>query len=148
MNNKWLVLGLILGMSACQTSEEIQPVSAAAPSGSINKPIGLFDSTGQQLIAQGNFVSNAHPTSGNIKLYEKAGKRTLVFENFKTDSGPDLRIYLSEDQAASVSVEVSNKVNTGNYFLELPAEADPQSQKFVLIWCKQFSVLFGNAVLR
>jgi hypothetical protein len=151
MTNKWLAVVLTLGMLACQKTEELQPVSSSNASNSgtiINKPIDQFDATGQKLIAQGDFMSNAHTTSGNVKVYEKDGKRTLVFDSFKTDAGPDLRIYLSEDKAVSKFIEVSNKVNVGNYFVELPAEADPKSKKFVLIWCKQFSVLFGNAELK
>lgn len=151
MKNKWLVIVLALMMSACQKTEELQPVSSVNSSNSgmiTNKPIDQFDVTGQKLVAQGDFMSNVHPTSGNVKLYEKDGKRTLVFDSFKTDGGPDLRIYLSEDRSASKFVEVSNKVNAGNYFIELPAAADPKNQKYVLIWCKQFSVLFGNAELK
>jgi hypothetical protein len=138
-------------MSACQKTEELQPVSSVTPSNGtviVNKPISQFDVTGQKLVAQGEFMSNVHTTSGNVKVYEKDGKRTLVFENFKTDGGPDLRIYLSEDKAASKAIEVSNKVNLGDYFVELPSVADHKTQKFVLIWCKQYSVLFGNAELK
>ncbi|WP_298359037.1 DM13 domain-containing protein [Runella sp.] len=151
MKYKWLMIGLIIAISACQKTEELQPVSTVTPSTGtalINKPIDQFDVSGQKLAAQGEFMSNVHTTSGNVKVYEKEGKRTLVFENFKTDGGPDLRIYLSEDKAASKDVEVSNKVNSGNYFIELPAAADHKTQKFVLIWCKQYSVLFGNAELK
>jgi hypothetical protein len=151
MKYKWLMIGLIIAISACQKTEELQPVSTVTPSTGtalINKPIDQFDVSGQRLAAQGEFMSNVHTTSGNVKVYEKEGKRTLVFENFKTDGGPDLRIYLSEDKAASKAVEVSNKVNSGNYFIELPAAADHKTQKFVLIWCKQYSVLFGNAELK
>ena len=151
MTNKWLAVVLTLGMLACQKTEELQPVSSSNASNSgtaINKPIDQIDATGQKLMAQGDFMSNAHTTSGNVKVYEKDGKRTLVFDSFKTDAGPDLRIYLSEDKAVSKFIEVSNKVNVGNYFVELPAEAGPKSKKFVLIWCKQFSVLFGNAELK
>lgn len=151
MKYKWLVIVLIAAMSACQKTEELQPVSTVTPSdGSVivNKPINQFDAVGQKLVAQGDFMSNVHTTSGNVKVYEKEGKRTLVFENFKTDGGPDLRIYLSEDKAASKAVEISNKVNLGNYFVELPTVADHTTQKFVLIWCKQYSVLFGNAELK
>ncbi|MEI7584319.1 DM13 domain-containing protein [Runella sp.] len=151
MKYKWLMIGLIIAISACQKTEELQPVSTVTPSTGtalINKPIDQFDVSGQKLAAQGEFMSNVHTTSGNVKVYEKEGKRTLVFENFKTDGGPDLRIYLSEDKAASKAVEVSNKVNSGNYFIELPAAADHKTQKFVLIWCKQYSVLFGNAELK
>lgn len=151
MKNKWLVIVLALAMSACQKTEELQPVvSNGTTNGNNgnNKPIDQFDVVGQKLLAQGDFMSNVHTTSGNVKLYEKDGRRTLVFENFKTDGGPDLRIYLSEDKAVSKFVEVSNKVNLGNYFVELPAAADYKTQRFVLIWCKQFSVLFGNAELK
>lgn len=151
MKYKWLVIVLMLAMSACQKTVELQPVSPVTPSAGtviVNKPIDQFDASGQKLVAQGEFMSNVHPTSGTVKVYEKEGKRILVFENFKTDGGPDLRIYLSEDKAASKAVEVSNKVNLGNYFIELPAAADHKTQKFVLIWCKQYSVLFGNAELK
>jgi hypothetical protein len=153
MKNRWLVVMLTLTMMACQKNEELQPVvsngtNTGANNNGNNKPIDQFDATRQKLLAQGDFMSNVHPTSGNVKLYEKDGKRTLVFENFKTDGGPDLRIYLSEDKAVSKFVEVSNKVNLGNYFVELPPAADPKTQKYVLIWCKQFSVLFGNAELK
>jgi hypothetical protein len=152
MKSKWLAIVLALGMSACQKTEELLPVSATPTGGGtavvVNKPINQFDVTGQKLLFQGDFMSNVHPTSGKVKIYEKEGKRTLVFENFKTDSGPDLRIYLSEDKAVSKFIEVSNKVNVGDYFIELPADADPKTKKFVLIWCKQFSVLFGNAELK
>ena len=146
MKKALILLSLALGGLACQTNEPLSPVSVTN-STDTNKPIQQFDPTGQTSVAEGNFMSNVHPTSGSVKLYQKAGKYTLVFENFKTDSGPDLRIYLSEDKVASKYVEISNKVNSGNYFIELPANADPKTQKFVLIWCKQFSVLFGNAAL-
>ena len=29
---------------------------------------------------------------GQVPVYEKAGKRTLLLSNFNTDGGPDLRI--------------------------------------------------------
>ncbi len=146
MKKALILLGLTLGGLSCQTTEPLTPVSVTN-STDTNKPIQQFDPTGQTSVAEGNFMSNVHPTSGSVKLYQKAGKYTLVFENFKTDSGPDLRIYLSEDKVASKYVEISNKVNVGNYYVELPANADPKTQKYVLIWCKQFSVLFGNAAL-
>ncbi len=146
MRFKWLVIVLAVGMSACQKTEKLQPVTS--PNGG-NKPIEQFDIAGQKLIAQGDFMSNnAYTTSGSIKLYEKEGKQTLVFDNFKTSAGPDLRIYLSEDKVASKFVEVSNKVNLGDYIVQLPSAVDHKTKKFVLIWCKQFSVLFGNAELK
>ncbi len=146
MKRLWLITLLAGVLVACQKTEELTPVSNDPNSST--KPLDKFDTAGQKLVAQGAFMSNVHPTSGNIKLYQKDGKQPLVFENFKTDPGPDLRIYLSEDKVASRFVEVSRQVNVGDYFVELPANADTKNQKFVLIWCKAFSVLFGNAELK
>lgn len=101
------------------------------------------------LIAQADFVSSAHPTSGTVKLIEAANKqKTLVFENFKTDAGPDLRIYLATDKSDNNFTEITDEVKAGNYSLAVPANTDVNTKKFVLIWCEDFSVLFGYAELK
>ena len=57
-----------------------------------------FDTNSAILISQSNFSSNAHTTSGCIKLYSKNCTKNLAFEGFKTDSGPDLRVYVSKSK--------------------------------------------------
>jgi Electron transfer DM13 len=102
-------------------------------------------------ISTGSFASGAHPTSGSIKVAEDAQDKTkkyLVFENFRTDAGPDLKIYLSDDLKATNFVEVAKLDKTGNFSELIPATADLNKQKYVLIWCKQFTVLFGSAQLQ
>ena len=95
------------------------------------------------------FMSNVHTTSGTVNVVETGGKRTLVFTNFRTDGGPDLRIYLAENTGLRNFIEVSRLTSTsGNFSVELPAEADPTKQRYVLIWCKAFSVLFGSSELK
>lgn len=150
---KTLLFILLISVSiACQKKEELQPVAPISNTGNItpgiNKPVSAFDSVGQKLVAQGMFMANVHPTSGGVKLYQKGDKYSLVFNNFKTDSGPDLRIYLSEDRVASRFVEIGKGVNLGDFFIELPTAPDLKTQKYILIWCKPFSVLFGNAELK
>jgi Electron transfer DM13 len=150
---KTLLFILLISVGiACQKNEELQPVAPISNTGNItpgiNKPVSAFDSVGQKLIARGMFMSNVHPTSGGVKLYQKGDKYSLVFNNFKTDSGPDLRIYLSEDRVASRFVEIGKGVNLGDFFIELPSAPDLKTQKYILIWCKPFSVLFGNAELK
>ncbi len=102
-------------------------------------------------ISTGSFMSGAHTTSGSIKIAEDAQDKTkkyLVFENFKTDAGPDLKIYLSDDLKATNFVEVAKLDKTGNFSELIPTTADLNKQKYVLIWCKQFTVLFGSAQLK
>jgi Electron transfer DM13 len=66
----------------------------------------------------------------------------------KSDAGPDLRIYIAEDTKTSNFIEISSKVENGDKFYALPAKVDINKQKFILIWCKQFSVLFGHSELK
>lgn len=100
------------------------------------------------VLKQGSFQDEAHPASGTVKLAEdETGKLYLVFENFSTDSGPDLYFYLSADKTDADFTEVSSNVGSGDFQLALPAGTDTAAQTYVLVWCKQFSVLFGSAKL-
>jgi hypothetical protein len=105
--------------------------------------------TGLTTIYQASFTSGAHTTSGTVKLSkDAAGKKYLVFDTFKTDAGPDLRVYLSEDLTATNFVELTNKVTNGTYQLDVATTIDTDKKRKVLIWCKSFSVLFGSADLK
>ena len=105
---------------------------------------------GLTTIYQGTFTgSSGHTTTGTVKLAkDSSGKKYLVFDNFKTDSGPDLKVYLSEDLGASNYTEITNKVINGSYQLNVDASVDTDKKRKVLIWCKAFSVLFGSADLK
>jgi hypothetical protein len=141
-----LSLGWLVGCRA--TEDPVAPTTTTPASNTTVTSTAAFDTTGQRLVNQGSFVSNVHPASGQVKVYEKAGKRTLVFTNFKTDNGPDLRIYIAENTGLRNSLEITRLPDGGQFNVALPAEADPTKQRFVLIWCKAFSVLFGNAELK
>lgn len=140
-----LLLAVLVG---CGSKKIVELVSSIPPLTAPVTVIAKVDTAGQKLLATGLFVTNADPTSGNVSVYEKAGQRTLVFTNFKTVNGPDLRIYLAENTALRNFVELTRLNNSGNFTLDLPASIDPTKQKFVLIWCKDYSILFGNAELK
>ncbi|RRB03990.1 DM13 domain-containing protein [Larkinella rosea] len=146
---QFVVLLVVLGsMSACTSDPELKPV------GTIEKPVSAvdntktFDATGQKLLIEGSFMNNVHTVKGTVKVYEKEGTRTLLFENFSTDSGPDLRIYLAEDTGLTNAIEVQKLTTIGSFFLKAPAGFDPVRQRTILIWCKSYSVLFGHAKLQ
>lgn len=107
-----------------------------------------FDTEGATLISLSSFSSNVHATSGCIRLYSKNGTKSLVFEGFKTQSGPDLRVYLSKSTSNSDFVEAGKlKAASGNFFYTLDNSVITSDYKYVLIWCEDYSVLFGNAQL-
>ena len=101
-------------------------------------------------IAAGSFSSGAHASSGTVKVTKDAANKVyLVFENFKTDNGPDLRIWLSPNSSGNPFQEVGLlKAVSGNFSYQLDASFNYTTNNRVLIWCKQFSVLFGSAVLQ
>lgn len=100
-------------------------------------------------ISTGNFTSNAHSTSGKASIVtDVSGKKYLVIENLISDNGPDLRIWLSPNTTGSPYQELGFiKAISGNFFYELDSSINYTTNNRVLIWCKQFSVLFGHAVL-
>jgi len=102
------------------------------------------------VLATGSFVSNTHPSSGTVKIVEGAdGKKSLSFENFSTDNGPDLRIWLATSTSATNYKEAGLlKAVSGNFSYDLNTDVDYTTHNHVLIWCKDFSVLFGHAVLQ
>lgn len=150
---------LLISSIACTKSSDITPAVTSAVS---TTPVTTTTSTNangmavtvpiadQTLLLQGTFTTGAHTTSGTVKVYEDKNKnRSLVFENFKTDAGPDLRLYMAEDKAITNFVQITDKVVTsGSYTIEIPASVDLKKQTTVAIWCKSFSVLFGSAALK
>lgn len=76
------------------------------------------------------------------------GKNLLRLEDFHSTNGPDLHVYLATDNTASDFVNLGRlKANNGNQNYEIPEGIDISKYDTALIWCKQFSVLFGHAEL-
>lgn len=140
------ILMVLLGR--CVKPKDLIPLGSAGVPVSTVDASQTFDPTLQQLRASGTFRNGVHSVSGTVRLYERNGKQTLVFENFQSDTGPDLRIYFATDTQASSFTEVSMLTSTGNFFVDVPAGISLNQQRYVLIWCKRFSVHFGNAELK
>jgi hypothetical protein len=126
-----------MGLLACKKDEP-------AP---LDQPI---DTDGQTLTLQGAWMgSGSYSASGNAKIYTKDGNRTLAFENFKTSNGPDLRVYLAKNVSAGDFIDLGVlKSTSGNFTYAVEANVNLSEHKFVLIWCRQFSVLFASAELK
>ena len=103
-------------------------------------------------IPMGNFIGigdGIHDAVGEVFVIEaEDGSKFLRFENFKASNGPDPYVYLATDETALDCVSLGKlKGNIGNQNYLIPPGADLSNQDTVLIWCKQFSVLFGSAKL-
>lgn len=143
------ISALVFSVFACQ--KEVIEEETPTTTGGTTTPTTTPPSQDATLLLQGTFTSsNSYTTSGSVKVYEdKSKKRTLVFENFKTNNGPDLKIYIAEDNAITNFIQITDKVNTnGSYSLPIPDNVDLKKQKTVVIWCKAFSRAFGTATLK
>ncbi len=96
---------------------------------------------------KGDFISSAHTTKGVASI--NPAETTLTLTNFRTDSGPDLDIYL----ASSINNVTGDYIDLGDikglngtYNYDLP-EGDYEVYKYVVVWCVDFDVNFGYAEL-
>jgi hypothetical protein len=99
----------------------------------------------------GKFVGvddGIHNAEGMVRVIQVDGGEVLRLEDLKVTNGPDLYVYLATDKKASDFVDLGRlKANNGNQNYEIPAGTDLSKYNTVLVWCKQFSVLFGSAEL-
>jgi hypothetical protein len=110
----------------------------------------------KEVAGSGEFFGLAHETTGKAEVLElDDGSQILRFENFETDNGPDLKVYLAaepadgdEDAFDDDFIDLGGlKGNKGNQNYELPADVDLTKYKTAVIWCRRFSVAFGASAL-
>jgi Electron transfer DM13 len=104
-------------------------------------------------IRTGSFIGAGdgfHNAEGLAKVIPLEGRRTILrLENFKSTNGPNVHLYLAADKAASNFIDLGRlKANNGNRNYNIPAGTDLNKYNMALIWCKDFSVLFGSAQLK
>ncbi len=107
-------------------------------------------------LVEGTFIDRSHPTEGvAVVLNDGTQQRFLRFEDFATDNGPDLNVYLSSAPADASAGEFDDdfvdlgdlKGNIGAQNYEIPTDVDLNRHSTVVIWCVRFSVAFGAAEL-
>jgi Electron transfer DM13 len=107
-------------------------------------------------LATGSFVSRDHGTTGTVRVLELVdGRRFVRLENFETDSGPDVYVYLSTNPADGPEGAFDDSFvnlgrmqgNIGDQNYEVPEDVDPGAYASVVIWCDRFDSAFGAADL-
>ena len=131
------------------TSDSTDPSSGGDGAGASGA--GDSGSAENQLLAEGTFVAEAHPTEGSASVIETADGVVVTLTDFVTDPGPDLKVYLVP-KGADVEDGVnlgSLKGNKGNQQYDVPASFDTSSLAggSVVIWCRAFTVSFGSSAL-
>jgi hypothetical protein len=117
------------------------------------KQIGLNEvvAEGSALLKQGTLSDGDanHKSSGTVEVYQTSGNKTLQFRNFNGSIQPDVRVYLSDSPSnVSNATELGTvKATSGSFNYTFDDNINLTTRKYVVLWCKQYTVLFGQAEL-
>ena len=109
-----------------------------------------IDTAGAALKYSGVFISApGESVNGKALILLQNGTYSIALENFAAGNGPDLHLYLSKQIQPSNIVDLGKlKSTNGNQVYALTSNLDFTEYKYALIYCQQYSVLFGSAELK
>jgi hypothetical protein len=94
----------------------------------------------------GEFQDGAHPTSGTAVV--NVARTELNLTNFRSDDGPILELYISTDLEATDYITLGELQGLeGDFTYPLPPDVNFVTHRYVMVWCVDFSVSFGHALL-
>jgi hypothetical protein len=142
-----LAAAVVLVLPTLRDKEVNETVATGAPASAAPAPARNVE------LASGSFRSVAHSGRGNVAVIRLASaKRVVTLTDFATESGPDLRLYVStRDPAHGGLGDFKDlgalKGNKGNQQYHLPSGLDLRRYSTVVVWCRAFSVPFTSARL-
>ena len=142
----------VMQPTATATSPAAATPAAGAAIATATAEQGDTASTGE-LIAMGDLEGSDsfHTASGEVLLVRgPEGDLILRFQDYDVRNGPDLFIYLTPDPDGDVhvdgAIELSEiKATSGFVNYDVPTDADAESFRAAVIYCKAFSVTFAVA---
>jgi len=136
---KILIIFIIALLSSCKEED-------ATPTAPINDD---FDTTTATVLKSGTLAGIGHTVSGTVTIYKSASSKTVVLDPFSSQNGPDLKVYLSKDINASSYISLGAlKSTSGKQSYEIPGNPDVTDYNYVMVWCEQFTVVFGRAEIK
>ena len=125
---------------------------------------GAADEPRRVELVSAEFIDAEHGTSGRAVIYLRDdGSRYLRLEGFETSNGPDVHVWITDQQSGGDCEGCSDswgiyddgdyvklgslKGNIGDQNYEIPADADLSDMRSVVIWCDRFNVAFGTAAI-
>jgi hypothetical protein len=138
--NKLCTLCCLLVILACEPKD-------TAPTMPLD--IDNFDISKASLIKQGMLEGIGHTAMGTASLYEIDGKKVVVLDPYTSQNGPDLKVYLSQDEDASSYIRLGNlKAISGKQSYEVPGSPDISRYHYVHVWCEKYTVVFARAEVK
>jgi hypothetical protein len=131
-----VLLALTFLNSSCRKAST-EVLNEKADTSGVVKVQGTFSGVGSEKV------------SGQAKVYLQRGKLFLALENFSTDNGPDLKVYLSQADVPNNFIKLGDLKSTkGNQIYDITGMPDFTKYKYALIHCERFNHLYGRAELK
>jgi len=132
-----LLTGFALAACSKQNATPTQPVN------------DMVDTTVLSRLYTGMFMNGPYGiVSGTVNIYEDSGGYKLALKDFQTSNGPDLHVYLSQEQQPIHFIDLGKLRSTnGNQVYSLTDSVDFEAYKYALIHCQQYNHLFGSTLL-
>lgn len=104
---------------------------------------------GASAVAKGDFAIYAEEVKGEALLMKNNERTIIRLANFETANGPNLHVYLVAGLNNKNVVDLGALHGTkGNMNYPVSSLLDTSAYRYVLIWDKDFNVLFGWAELK
>jgi hypothetical protein len=122
---------------------------ATSCSKTATEPLDEMVSTAGVLKYEGSFTGQGgQDVSGQVQIYLENNKYVLKLTNFKSDNGPDLKVYLSKAVSPQDHISLGDlKSTNGNQVYDIAGTTDVMQYPFVLIHCERFNHRYGSAEL-
>jgi hypothetical protein len=111
-----------------------------------------------KVLATGQFsgADALHRGTGQVQAIDTGSGLIVRFSDFEVTNGPDLYVWLVKASKPKESSDVKDsewlelgvlKGNVGDQNYSVPEGTDLAQYRSVVVWCKQFGVLFASAGL-
>ena len=146
----WLLSPLFIDKKVQEGLEEIsEQIEKNSPSDSQDTLIPQGPEN-LMVISEGAFEGKgAHSAKGTARIISSGEKKFVRFEDdFEVTNGPDLFVYLGRNGAYDPETQLGAlKGNIGSQNYDIPGRFDLSQYDSVWVWCRAFSVAFGEAKL-
>lgn len=143
MNKIFAIIFISLFAFACTKKSEKENMPESAD-------VSFLPRNDDTLIATGNFKQIGERKSyGTVKVYTNSNYKTLRFENFKCDNGPDLKLHLASDSSGLTSTYYLGPLVavSGNFNYTFSVNTNMAVQRYVFVQSSVTKEHFALCVL-
>jgi hypothetical protein len=122
-------------------------VKENTPAAPVDIPVDTTMATSKFM---GSFINGPYGNvNGTARIYLQNGQYLLALENFSSNNGPDLHVYISREIQPVNYLDLGRLQSvSGNHVYTINGNVNFSEYKYALIHCQRYNHLFGSAELK